>query len=571
MLRCVLFRGPRLAPTSPSPVSLCATGWALVASRTGAAESEPAAAELSPKPSHKIARVKPARRTAIARLIQQGALHREAPQAASMSERSDEQRAVVDFAKTSGRNVFVTGVAGSGKSLTLRAIIQCLDPATTRVAAPTGVAALNVGGMTLHSLFGLRPGEEAEASPMSTRFGRRKSRRHFLPTTTALVIDEVSMVSPDLLEAVDRCCREVRTAPDRPFGGVQLVVCGDFLQLPPVERAPLETMAAAPSAQRYCFQSDAWRRADFQRFDLGHSYRHDRDADFARFLSAARVGRPDVGFISRSLAVRRTHQVAPAAAPDGDAVFIRATNTEVDRINKARFDALTESNRAEEAARVAGAAPSAVAGDEHQALNFTATFTAIGTGVCKDASRDGTVQRALPLQRGTKVMLLRNLNVALGLVNGRIGTVVGFERAAASLLGAPGFDTLAPAGVLPVVDFPGNPPRVLGPSVWEVRAGDNVVGTLTQLPLRHAWAITAHKSQGLTLDNVEVDLRRFFEPGQAYVALSRARSADTLRVVNHASAGRVIRACPVALAFQHGVDEAGATASVSASDTPCQK
>ena len=538
-----------------------------------------------------------------------------------------------------GRNTFITGHAGTGKTVTLRAIIDALPKDSTVVAAPTGVAALNVGGTTLHALFGLRPGDELDSFLIRRRAIKLEQTALAMRGLKTLVIDEVSMVSPQLFDAIDIICKTLKLS-FSPFGGVQIVACGDFLQLPPIQdpqqvatdamlrlldaqqaavlaaaastdmpcaasaaaAAVTTTPAGAPpspktvsvaaaatsTTPKYCFQTRSWAEANFARFDLAHSFRQEGDAAFIAFLNAARVGRTNVSYMLRNLATtaerqatesaartqrliaaqqqqqqQRKQQQSPSTAAAASAtattsaadaikvVQIRATNKEVDEINQAGYAVVTAQNKA--ARSLQALSPDA---PPHTAADFTTRFRAQATGSMAHRLRESNVMAELDLQRGTSVMLLRNVDIAAGLVNGRLGTVVAFEPI--SMLDVGGTCNLslaqilrvAPHGVLPLVEFEGVGRVMVFPQVWESRSGKTVDGTLHQLPLRQAWAITAHKSQGLTLDKVEVDLLNFFEAGQGYVALSRARSAAGLRVLNAHRAHNVINACPIALEFQ---------------------
>lgn len=646
---------------------------------------------------------------------------------------SADQQRIIDFVRDTGRNVFITGGAGTGKSISLGHIIEALRPerATLRVAAPTGVAAMNVGGLTLHSLFGLFPGDEVDPEKLERKLRMKSSvaaAALFSSSSSStgsmrrLIIDEISMVSPPLFEATRLFCQKLGPQRDLPWGGVQVIVCGDFLQLPPVDvtsgkfgarsnnknnnntGAGTVTSSGATDAatssmtssllrdlafqqreqnqakrtlennnissygdddskmkEKYCFQTTAWSEAMFERFDLRTSFRQREDQQqgaFLSFLNDARIGKVQKHFLFEKLAPAATSPSTPpaaAAAPSSASasranktaadvpfqqqqqqplvVQIRATNHEVDVINKIQYDKVTEQNKQVEAqlrAQFSAAEKKQSKSNNndndsgilidldslpaYQRPAFESTFVAHTTGKLSNGAtstnpasaasssssslRETTVVERLSLQCGTRVVLLRNLDLGKGLVNGRLGTVVAFQRlppglragiAAYNLNDGNGdgdadgedgnhgsgkkkkrkqqrgkhlplavshpsrrlpIEHVAPDGVLPVVEFDQVGPVLMLPYVWSLTAGDEVVGTATQLPLRQAWAITSHRSQGLTLDRVEVDLRRFFDVGQGYVALSRARTAEGLTVLSAARAHQAIRACPIALEFQ---------------------
>ena len=386
--------------------------------------------------------------------------------------------------------LLLTGRAGTGKSTFLRALVA-RAPRRTVVLAPTGLAALNVGGQTIHGFFRFpaRPLGPADAAP-------RRHRALFQAIDT-LVVDEVSMVRADLLDAMDRVLRATRTEPHRPFGGVRLVLFGDPHQLPPVvpdaDRAVLDALGY-PGAHFF----DAGALADAARagaplgaVEFTTVYRQ-RDPGFLALLDRVRDGALDPA--DRAALARR---VAPAR-DDGidDTIVLTARRARAALLNDRRLARLGGPAREFHATR---------AGD----------FPPWETPPAPEV---------LALRRGARVMLTRN-DPDGAWVNGSLGTVVGFHGDLVEVELAGG------AGVVRV-----------GPTVWERlryvlddatgEIATEVAGRYRQHPLQLAWAITIHKAQGLTFDRVHLDLGRqgafggAFAPGQTYVALSRCRTLE---------------------------------------------
>ncbi len=394
-----------------------------------------------------------------------------------------EQRAVLELVESTREHVFVTGRAGTGKSTLLQEFLATTDR-TVIVCAPTGVAALNVGGQTIHSLFrlpiGLIADQELENPPQLAKL---------LGGVDTIVIDEVSMVSADLMDAIDRRLRQSRARPHEPFGGAQVVLFGDPYQLAPVPGRDEGERAYYADHYRsmWFFDAKVWAEAPLRIVELQTIHRQ-QDEAFRHMLSAVRHGEvtPEIG---------RALNAAGERTPPTDGILTLATtNATVTRINT---DALR---------RLPGAAKTARA-------DIAGEFGGRG-GYPADET--------LELKVGAQVMFLRNDTAGDGVmrwVNGSLGTV---ER----------------IGKTVHVEVEGESHEVL-PVVWEKykytysaatkRVTKEVVAEFTQFPLRLAWAVTIHKSQGSTYDQAIVDLGpRAFAPGQAYVALSRIRSLEGL-------------------------------------------
>lgn len=392
---------------------------------------------------------------------------------------SPEQAAVFAAIENSRDHIFVTGRAGTGKS-TLLEYLSWHTAKQLVVCAPTGVAALNVAGQTIHSLFRLPIGviadHEIEQSP---------ELRKLLNTIDTVVIDEVSMVNADLLDAIDRSLRQARQKPHEAFGGVQLVMFGDPYQLAPVPGDPEERAYFADRyASMWFFDARVWDEADLIIYELGTIHRQ-HELEFKQLLTAVRHGEVTLEM------GQRLNQVGQRPPPEEGAITLATTNSTVTRINGSAL------------AKLPGRALTAMA-------EVSGEF----------GGRAFPADERLELKVGAQVMFLRNDTGGDGRwVNGTIGEVVKIA------------DTVT-------VEVDGDRHEVL-PSTWEryrysysaatKTLNKDIVAEFTQFPLRLAWAVTIHKSQGKSYDAAIVDLGpRSFAPGQTYVALSRITALEGL-------------------------------------------
>lgn len=393
-----------------------------------------------------------------------------------------EYEAAAAFVRSEARgNLFVTGRAGTGKSTLLRALRDMITVPNV-VVAPTGMAAVTAGGQTIHSFFGFPP-KLIQSSDI-----RRSRNGSVMRRLQMLIIDEVSMVRSDLMSAIDLSLRINRGRPREPFGGVRLLLFGDMHQLPPVvprgeEAEYLESTHGGP----FFFNVAAMTEGDGTALlELGEVFRQ-RDAallDVLNHIRDGNVGEHDLAALNARVSPIRT-------LSEGDPfVILTPTNAAAQRINAAFLDALP------------GAAT---------------LFEAKVTGEFNDTASPTDV--ALALKPGAKVIMLRN-DPDGRWVNGTIGRISRLGTATA------------------YVEIDGREHEI-EPASWENRRYaydkgaekivETIAGTFKQLPLRLAWALTIHKSQGLTLDKVYIDLGRgTFAHGQAYVALSRCRTLDGL-------------------------------------------
>ncbi|XP_068995665.1 ATP-dependent DNA helicase PIF1 [Embiotoca jacksoni] len=407
------------------------------------------------------------------------------------SRKLNKEQAAVLSAVLSGKNVFFTGSAGTGKSFLLKRIMGSLPPKGTFSTASTGVAACHIGGTTLHNFAGIGSGS-APLEQCIELAQRPKVLQHWT-CCRHLIIDEISMVEAQFFDKLESVARSVRRSTE-PFGGIQLIVCGDFLQLPPVSKGKEKAS--------FCFQARSWRKVIHVNMELTE-VRRQTDQTFIALLQAVRVGRVTEEVTAR-LMKSAYHQI------EKDGILATRLCTHKDDVE------LTNENKLQQ---LAGSVRVFEALDSDPAL-------------VKTIDAHSPVSKLIQLKVGAQVMLTKNLDVARGLVNGARGVVVAFES------GKQG---------LPRVRFLCGATEVLKPEHWVFKSGGGMHLSRQQLPLKLAWAISIHKSQGMTLDCVEISLARVFESGQAYVALSRARSLEGLRVMDFDP--HVVRTDPDVLVF----------------------
>ncbi|SCQ74797.1 AAA family ATPase [Propionibacterium freudenreichii] len=391
-----------------------------------------------------------------------------------------------------GENLFLTGKAGSGKSTLIRLFMES-NERTVVVAAPTGIAALNVDGYTIHRLFSFNTATTTEQVASGDYYPGRFART--LKSLDTLIIDEVSMVRADLFDCLVAALERFGPHPGQPLGGVQLVLVGDLYQLPPVvtegEREYFSTTYESP----WFFSAHAYRRDDFPTVELTTVFRQIGDARLVHLLNAVRDGR-----LLAAARAELNQRTDPGFEPPIDEFWLTLATT--NRIAAAR------NNR--QLARLGG-----------RQYSYRATVTGDATGF--DAPADEVVTFAV----GAQVMMLTNAQATHGegshdrprWVNGTIGRIAAVR-----------YDHDEP---VVTIALPDGRHEEAGPHVWDItrpvveggRLRHEVVGSFTQLPFRLAWAITIHKSQGQTLDHAIVDLSGgTFAEGQLYVALSRCTS-----------------------------------------------
>ncbi len=407
-----------------------------------------------------------------------------------MSSANQELCLADDFVRYTGRNIFLTGKAGTGKTTFLHSLQE--NPSKRMiVTAPTGVAAINAGGVTLHSFFQLPfgpfvPGSETFERNKQRQFRFSKEKKRIIQSLDLLVIDEISMVRADLLDAVDAVLRRHRRN-DLPFGGVQLLMIGDLHQLSPVARHDEWQLLQQHYESVYFFSSKALARTELVTIELRHIYRQS-DARFIKLLNLVRDNRLD----SSSMAELNQRYIREFT-PDDDQGYITLTthNSSAESINRKRLQALPEK--------------------EHR---FTAEISGDFPEQMYPAPAD------LVLKERAQVMFVRNDPSGDKLYyNGKIGKITDISDKSIS------------------VRCPGDRDEiVVEPVGWENikytvnqehrEITEETIGKFEQYPLKLAWAITIHKSQGLTFDKAVIDAEAAFTHGQVYVALSRCKTLE---------------------------------------------
>lgn len=393
-----------------------------------------------------------------------------------------------------GANVFLTGEPGAGKSHTVNQYVSYLRAHAIEVAitASTGIAATHIGGMTLHSWSGIGIKNQLSKSDIQ----HIKDLPHYakrIKKAKVLIIDEVSMLDGKIFALVDRVCQGVRDSFD-PFGGLQVVCVGDFFQLPPVVRRSIvsedDLWSQAPREEtlpEFAFQSEAWLALDPTVCYLTEQHRQD-DPVFLDVLAAIRADRVTDQHIRHI----ETRLCSRDALADEQTTHLFSHNIDVDHINEAELAKLP-------------AKPIAFA------------MSLRGPKALTDTLKKGCLSpELLKLKQGASVMFTKN-NPQGKFVNGTLGTVVDFDKETH----------------FPIVETRDGSRVSVEPAEWVVEEGGEIRAKITQLPLRLAWAMTIHKSQGMSLDAAVMDLKRVFEFGQGYVALSRVRRFSGLYLLGY--------------------------------------
>ena len=371
-----------------------------------------------------------------------------------------------------GHSALLTGPAGTGKTYLLNQFIKYAkaEGKHVSVTATTGLAATHLGGNTIHAWSGIGVADDVHPGFVDHM---SKTRRETIEKTDILIIDEISMLHDYRLDMVDEVCRLVRRK-DEPFGGIQVIMSGDFFQLPPVNRQ-------GGRVGGFVVSSKVWQELDPAIIYLTEQHRQD-DELLLEILTALRAGD-----------IRRHHAEqllarAEVEPDDPDTITeLHTVNIDVDTINHSKLAALDTEERSFQ------------------------QFTTGSANYVETLQRSVLAPSELVLRKGALVMSVKN-SPQRTYVNGSIGVVTDFE---------PGTD-------YPIVEFRSGRTVTMVPDSWELRDGDKKRASISQIPLRLAWAITVHKSQGMTLDAAKIDLRKAFVPGMGYVALSRVKNIESL-------------------------------------------
>ena len=418
-------------------------------------------------------------------------------------EQNNELRMAWDFVENTGRSIFLTGKAGTGKTTFLKTIVE-KSRKRPIVVAPTGVAAINAGGVTIHSFFQLPFSPYVPGAKVESKFDFGREKRKIIASIDLLIIDEISMVRADLLDAIDSVLRRFRNH-YLPFGGVQLLMIGDLAQLTPVVTPEDEQVLKPYYDTPYFFGSKALQQIDYVTIQLEHVYRQ-QDTSFIEILNQIRDGHPTQQALdllnSRALP---NQTLLPSEGNGGGYIRLTTHNQLANFYNESELQKLPTRSF-----------------QYHAEVKGTFPDYAYPTA------------ETLVLKEGAQVMFVKNdPSGEHRYYNGRIGRV---KEASQNRL------TVYCEGDNEAIEVEPleweNTRYTLNEQTREIEA--EVQGTFRQLPLRLAWAITIHKSQGLTFDRAIIDANQSFAPGQVYVALSRCRTLEGLVLATPLTARAII-------------------------------
>jgi ATP-dependent DNA helicase PIF1 len=411
---------------------------------------------------------------------------------------NEKQKKIFQLVVTNKENLFFTGAAGTGKSFLLQRIINSLKLSSgeesVAVTATTGIAAVNIGGITLNSFAGIGLGDSSpeDMVKMVKRSGNARKRWQ---ATETLIIDEVSMLSGELFDKLELIARIIRNS-SRVFGGLNLVLSGDFFQLSPV-------------SGKYLFEAREWENCIKYNIKLVKVHRQ-KEAEFIELLNELRLGEISD---KNSKFLRQLAREPDYPNDEIKPTWLYATNEEAKKVNKTELEQLSSLPYF------------------YQAMDWESS-----SGKLK-AFENSLIPSNLCLKYGTQVMLIKNLSEKL--VNGSQGVVIGFREKECKLNQYVERDKKSEISKrsftfnLPIVRFTNGVEEIVEPTEWTVETPINriVRASRQQIPLILSWAITIHKSQGQTIERIKVDCRRIFATGQLYVALSRATSIKYLQII----------------------------------------
>ncbi len=407
-----------------------------------------------------------------------------------------------------GANVFLTGEPGSGKTHTINEYVKYLHAhaITPAITASTGIAATHIGGMTIHSWSGLGIRTELDRYALD-KIATTEYVAKRIHQTKVLIIDEISMLHSNMLTMIDRVIREVKGT-DEPFGGMQVILVGDFFQLPPISKEngsrgisktrksifdeteftydfSENTKPALPELDSdFAFKSSSWASLKPVVCYLTEQHRQDDDV-YLSVLSAIRSNK----FDSTHQSYLEERIVTDSNLPEA-MTRLFSHNANVDELNNTMLKGLAS-------------------------VAHTYTMSSQGKEALVASLKKGCLSpEELTLRVGAKVMCTKN-NQNAGFVNGTLGVIIDFEKGSLS----------------PIIKTTSGKQITIEPQTWSIEENGKIRASISQIPLRLAWAITVHKSQGMSLDEALMDLRDIFEYGQGYVALSRVRRLSGLHII----------------------------------------
>ena len=375
-----------------------------------------------------------------------------------------------------GKNIFITGPAGTGKSEIIKLFYNIYKYSKKiAICSTTGISAILIGGSTLHSYLGIGVGR-GSVHHLYTKIKKNPFNLKKWKELEVLIIDEISMLSPELFDKLEEIARKIRKN-NKPFGGIQLVLTGDFLQLPCID------------SNKFCFESESWKKCISLIINLTKIIRQD-DNKFKECLNNIRIGNITENIID-TLKSRINFKLSNK---DGiKPTILMSLNRNVDKINKKEIDKLNT--------------------DIYEYdLELTSSHN-LPEYIKEKIVNNCIAQKTLQICVGAQVMLLCNLDLENKLANGSRGIVIDF------------------IDDLPLVKFLNGEQRIIDYYSWKIEE-NNKKTIIEQIPLKLAYAISIHKSQGCSLDFVKLDLSNVFEYGQSYVALSRVKSLEGLSIKN---------------------------------------
>ncbi|MFH1225900.1 MAG: PIF1 family DEAD/DEAH box helicase [bacterium] len=374
-----------------------------------------------------------------------------------------------------GHNAYLTGPAGSGKTYLLNQYIAFLKNKNVNVGvtASTGIAATHMNGRTIHSWSGLGIKDQLRKKDIEDML-KKSYLVSRLRSAGVLIIDEISMFHNFHLDMVDEICRSLRGL-DLPFGGLQVILCGDFFQLPPVNRNG--------SGSDFVVNSQAWQEMDIKICYLDQQFRQ-ADAEFLKLLTEIRQNQISEECLN-NLLTRIKEPVDGPLTP----TKLYTHNADVDAVNNLEL---------------------AMIKNDPMTYEMTSRGNKNLVRILKDSC---LAPQTLILKEGALVMFVQN-NFEKGYVNGTLGKIIGFDNSN-----------------LPIVETKSGDRITASPGIWTIEEGGSMIAKISQIPLRLAWAITVHKSQGMSLDSAEIDLSKAFALGMGYVALSRVRTLEGIKLL----------------------------------------
>jgi ATP-dependent DNA helicase PIF1 len=392
-----------------------------------------------------------------------------------------------------GQSIFLTGPSGTGKSFIISYITEKLGyKKKIAVCSTTGISAFQLQGTTLHSFFGIGLGQDS-TDDMYDNIVKYKKYRERWQSIDILIIDEISMLNPDLFDKLEEIARRLAALRKNirpniddipPFGGIQLLLCGDFLQLPVV------------NCDNFCFEAKTWNKCIKHVVDLTEIVRQ-KDVEFQIILNELRYGhvsKKGKKILNSRVGVELKNEL------NIKPIELYTTNIDVDRVNMIELNALYKKYKM----------PFYVYEMDFEIFDLKLDLNKTKEKCCKSCNAQEEVKLCLHAQ----VILIKNLDIPAGLVNGSKGVIVDFIEE------------------YPEVQFLTGIRKVITPETWSFKENKKIFASITQVPLRLAWATSIHKSQGLTLDCVNINLEKTFEYGQAYVAISRVRTLEGLSITS---------------------------------------